>query len=92
MRKNNIKTTKGATNMKKKVIIAGLFILCTASAYTFGKSQNKAVETIPDNYINTESNAFLNDYVDMKKVADFETTENGLYIYTDNGDGYYWER
>lgn len=52
----------------------------------------KIVEVIPDNYINTTSYDFYNNYIDMCKVIDFSTTENGLYLYTQDGNGYYWEK
>lgn len=30
--------------------------------------------------------------VDMNAVTDFEATENGLYLYFNDGTGYYWEK
>ena len=35
---------------------------------------------------------FYNNYIDMRQVTDFETSENGLYLYLEDGSGYYWER
>ena len=31
-------------------------------------------------------------YLNMSNVCDFKATEVGLMLYTENGDGYYWER
>lgn len=31
-------------------------------------------------------------YLNMNTVYDFKATETGLMLYTENGDGYYWER
>ena len=31
-------------------------------------------------------------YLDMRTVTDFEATETGLMLYTQDGSGYYWER
>lgn len=31
-------------------------------------------------------------YLDMRTVVDFDVTETGLYLYTNDGNGYYWER
>lgn len=31
-------------------------------------------------------------YLNMSNVCDFKATETGLMLYTENGDGYYWER
>ena len=33
-----------------------------------------------------------NNYIDMRQVTDFESTETGLYLYLEDGSGYYWER
>lgn len=35
---------------------------------------------------------FYNNYIDMRNVVDFETSESGLYLYLNDGSGYYWER
>ena len=31
-------------------------------------------------------------YLDMETVVDFNATETGLMLYTQDGSGYYWER
>lgn len=31
-------------------------------------------------------------YINMKTVTDFDATETGLMLYTQDGSGYYWER
>ena len=31
-------------------------------------------------------------YINMETVTDFEATETGLMLYTQDGSGYYWER
>lgn len=33
-----------------------------------------------------------NRYLDMESVTDFVATETGLILYTEDGNGYYWER
>lgn len=33
-----------------------------------------------------------NDNINMNTIVDFEATEYGLMLYTDDGCGYYWER
>ena len=35
---------------------------------------------------------YNNNFVDMRTVSDFETTENGLQLYTNDGNCYCWER
>lgn len=84
--------------MKKKIVTVIIFITTATSAYTIGRSNCDVVTetvteyTIPDGYINTKSETFINDYVNMNEIIDFETSENGLIIYTSDGSGYYWER
>lgn len=86
--------------MKKKIIVATLFIATTISAYFVGTTQTEIVtetvtetiEVIPDSYINTNSEEFQNDYINMNDVVDFKATDSGLMLYTSNGSGYYWER
>lgn len=31
-------------------------------------------------------------YLDMSSVTDFQATETGLMLYTEDGSGWYWER
>ena len=31
-------------------------------------------------------------YLDMETIVDFDATETGLMLYTQDGFGYYWER
>ena len=56
------------------------------------KEIEKAVEVVPDGYIDTDSDEFQDNFVDMRKVVDYTASENGLQIYLDDGNGYYWER
>ena len=75
-------------------MLIGAYWLGTAQAKTTTviKTVDKIIEIVPDGYIDTSTQEFINNYIDMNKVMDFETTENGLYLYLDNGSGYYWER
>lgn len=43
-------------------------------------------------YVDTGSEEFQNNFVDMRKVTDYSATNTGLYIYLEDGSGYYWER
>ena len=84
--------------MKKKIIVATLFIATTISAYFVGTTQTETetvtetLEVIPDGYINTKSEEFQNDYINMNDVVDFEATDSGLMLHFSDGTGYYWER
>ena len=43
-------------------------------------------------YVETGSEEIQNNFVDMRKVTDYSATDTGLYIYLEDGTGYYWER
>lgn len=43
-------------------------------------------------YVDTGSEEFQNNFIDMRKVTDYSATNTGLYIYLEDGAGYYWER
>lgn len=47
---------------------------------------------IPDRYMDTKSQEFHDNFVDMREVANIIDTENGTMIILENGEGYYWER
>lgn len=88
--------------MKKKILTIALFAVTAVSSFMLGTTQaktevktvevEKIVEVIPNGYIDTTIDDFFNNYIDMKTVTDFETNENGLQLYTNDGNGYYWER
>lgn len=84
--------------MKKKIVTAILIGIAMISSYCLGtmqsdtKTKTETVEVIPEGYIDTTTDNFYNNYLDMRTVTDFETTETGLQIYTSDGSRYYWER
>lgn len=76
------------------ILLCGAYYLGTTQAKTatVEKEVEKRVEVVPDGYIDTTSDEFYNNYVDMRQVTDFNTTENGLQLHLEDGNGYYWER
>ena len=50
------------------------------------------LEVIPDGYINTNSEEFYNNYVNMNDVIGYEATDAGLMLHFSDGTGYWWER
>lgn len=91
--------------MKKNITRIGTIatmIILLYCAYWLGFTRSelmtevKAVEAVADvmidNYIDTRSEEYFNNYIDMRTVIDFEATEHGLQLYTVDGNGYYWER
>lgn len=90
--KKSIKTLTTITIMT--VTITAAYLLGTTQTETITKEvkTEKIVEVIPNGYIDTTTEDFYNNYVDMRQVVDFETTETGLYLYMTDGSGYYWER
>lgn len=83
----------------KRIAYIAVTTALTLGAFFVGKTcfpkteiRTETVETIPDGYVNTESEEFLNNYVDMRQVVDFTASENGLQLYMSDGSGYYWEK
>lgn len=67
-------------------------------AYQLGTTQSntivveKEIESVPDGYIDSTTDSFRDNYLDMKAVTDYCVSENGLMLYCEDGSGYYWER
>ena len=72
----------------KKALLILVFVVSIIISFMCGKAAN--VQEVPDNYINTESEEFYNNYINMREVVDFEATETGIMLYTSDGSGYYW--
>ena len=80
-------------------IVATVGIL-TLESYLLGTGQAETVteiktmteikEVVPDGYIDTNSDEFINNYVDMRKVM-YREVNDGLQLYLEDGTGYYWE-
>ena len=88
--------------MKKRIITLAIFLVAIISSFILGTTQaktvtevkevEKIVEVMPNGYIDTTTDEFFNNYIDMRTVTDFETNGNGLQLYTNDGNGYYWEK
>ena len=92
--------------MKKRIITLAIFLVAIISSFILGTTQakteietvtkvktvDKIIEVVPNGYINTTTDDFFNNYIDMRTVTDFEANENGLQLYTNDGNGYYWEK
>lgn len=72
------------------IMLTGAYILSTTQTDTI--TLEKVVEVVPGGYIDSTSEDFYNNYVDMRSVTDFDTNGNGLQLYCNDGRGYYWER
>lgn len=76
------------------IIALGSYLLGTTQAKTVTEiktvTEVKEVEVVPDGYIDTNSDEFLDNYVDMRKVMYWEAND-GLQLYYEDGSGYYWE-
>ena len=80
------------------VATVGIMLVC---AYLSGTTQAKTVteiqevertvEVVPDGYLDTNSEEFQENYVDMRKVVYWEAVD-GLQLYYEDGSGYYWEQ
>lgn len=76
--------------MKNRIIIAVMAAVVGIGSYVMGTTQARTVIEIQE--VKKIIEAMPNNYIDMRQVVDFSTTENGLYLYTQDGNGYYWER
>lgn len=76
------------------ILLCGAYYLGTTQAETITevKEVEKVVEVVPTGYIDTTTEEFYNNYIDMRTVTDFDTTETGLQLYTSDSNGYYLER
>ena len=76
------------------IILVGAYLLGATQAETITEIQTieKVVEVVPDGYIDTTTEEFYNNFVDMRQVTDYTATADGLQLYLEDGSGYYWER
>lgn len=74
------------------IMLAYAYLLGTTNSETVTeiKEIEKTVEVVPDGYIDTNSEEFQENYVDMRKVVYWEAVD-GLQLYYEDGSGYYWE-
>lgn len=86
-------------SMRKSIKVFGIIVfmgIMLIVAYLLGTTQGKTVvesaETIPDRYIDTVSDDFSNNYIDMRNVTDFVVSADGIEIYLSDGNYYYWEK
>jgi len=83
--------------VKTIVVIAIMGIMLTG-AYLLGTTQadivmvERVIEVVPDGYMDSTSEDFYNNYVDMRSVIDYTASMDGLQLYCNDGSGYYWER
>lgn len=49
------------------------------------------IESIPDGYIDMDSDEFIENYIDLRTVTGYSGTETGLMLYTEDDCGYYLE-
>lgn len=76
------------------ILLLCAYLLGTTHAETVTEVQTveKIVEVVPNGYIDTTTDEFYNNFVDMRQVTDYTVTEYGLQLYFEDGSGYYWER
>ena len=70
------------------------FWLGTTQAKTITEIEEveKVVEVVPNGYIDMYSEEFRENFVDMRDVVYFESSDDGLQLYFADGSGYWWER
>lgn len=84
--------------MKNGIIIAAMAAVVGIDSYVMGTTQVKAITEVQIvteiQEVETEKiiEAIPDNYIDMGQIVDFVTTKDGLYLYTQDGNGYYWEK
>lgn len=76
--------------MRNRIIVVVMAAVVGIGSYVMGTMQARTVIEIQE--VEKIIEATPDNYIDMRQVVDFSTTENGLYLYTQDGNGYYWER
>lgn len=89
--KKSIKTTVIITTMGIMLVLAYWLGTTQAETITEVQTVTEVKEIVPDGYIDINSAEFQDNFVDMRTVVDFSTTEYGLQLYFEDGTGYYWE-
>ena len=89
-------------NITKTIGTITAMIIILVCAYLLGTTQKETIteiqtiteekEVIPEEYIDTASETFKENYIDMRMVIDYNATEDGLQLYFVDGTGYYLER
>ena len=80
--------------MKKKILTVVMVSIVAVSSFMLGAVQKeKEMElVIAEKYIDTTTYEFFNNYIDMRDIADFNATEEGLSLYMYDGNRYEWCR
>ena len=88
----SIKTIGIIATMVIMLVLA--FWLGTTQAETITEIEEveKVVEVVPDGYIDMYSDEFRENFVDMRNITYFESSDEGLQLYFVDGSGYWWER
>lgn len=71
-------------------MLTGAYLLGTTQADNI--TLEKIVEIVPDGYIDSTSEEFYNNYLDMRSVIDYSAGMDSLQLYCNDGNGYYLER
>lgn len=88
-------------NITKTIGTITAMIIILVCAYLLGTTQKETIteiqtiteekEVIPEGYLDTASETFKENYIDMRMVIDFKSNEDGLQLYFADGTGYWIE-
>lgn len=79
--KKSIKTIATIATMGTMLVCAYLLGTTQAETVTEIREIEKTVEVVPDGYIDTNSDEFQENYVDMQTVTCFDVSDYGLQLY-----------
>ena len=76
------------------VMLVSAYLLGTTQAETITEIEEveKVVEVVSNGYIDMYSEEFRENFVDMREVVYFESSDDGLQLYFVDGSGYWLER
>ena len=90
--KKSIKTIGIIATMGIMFVLAFWFGTTQAKTITEIEEVEKIVEVVPNGYIDMYSDEFRENFIDMRDVVYFESSDDGLQLYFVDGSGYWWER
>ena len=82
-------TVEVRTIYRLRFLLVSAYLLGTTHSETV--TENQTIEVVPDGYIDMNSDEFINNYVDMRQVTDWDASDDGLQLYCEDGSGYWLE-
>lgn len=70
--------------------------LCVGLSRERKSAKYEVVVTDPylnnNDYTTIKTEEFIKNFIDVRKISGYETTEKGLYLHMEDGNGYYYKK